>query len=424
VEFGDSKAADTVTQLAQQFSYWYLEQYAIAIAGGIGKSRLAVTRAEGARRAQSKQVTLWVVLDGLHYEDSIRLARKVMGPRLALDEHTIAFGTIPTVTSLAKPSLLCGLPPVQAFAKSDDVLPAEAILLKESKDPAQLLQKAKPGDLFVWMLQEPDNTYHKRNDRATTRANVCAELEKIANRIKRAAMEVPDSLPLRVIIGTDHGRMMGTSVRKYAIPQGMGEAHGRSAWGEASIPFTQSGIVVEDNIAWLSRDRYALPYDCAVLLDGDAFTMSDGKTGVEEFTHGGLFPEEVLTPWIEFSRDRITPVMDCRVAGKAKSGQAGMMNIQVHNPSPLTIDIKSLQIRLPGAGGIDIDVLNTQVGPYSSIATDVVVATWPSKSLLATAEVVMVFQMPDGTPFSAGASSQLESEELYSRGIDLMLEDL
>lgn len=424
VEFGDSDASNAVIIAAKRFAQWYLEQYAVAIAGGIGKSRLAVTRAEGARRHHNKQVTLWVILDGLHYEDSVRLARKITGPRMALDEHVVAFSTIPTVTCFAKPALLSGLPPMQAVEKGEDILPEGAILLKESKDPALLLQKAKPGDLFVWMLQEPDNTYHKRNDRTTTRANIRAELEKIAQRIRRAAMDVPDSLSLRVIIGTDHGRMMGTSVRKYTIPDGMNEAHGRSAWGDTSKVFPQSGIISDDNIAWLSRDRYALPYDCAILLDGDAYTMSDGKTGIEEFTHGGLFPEEVLTPWIEFTRDRVTPVMECHASGKAKAGQTGIINLLIHNPSPLTIDLTSLQLRLPGAGGRSYDVSKTHIGPYSSCNTDVAVSDWPAKSILTAAEVVVIFQMPDGTPFSAGASSQLESEELYSRGIDLMLEDL
>ena len=106
VEFGDSEAACTVARIARRFSEWYLEEYAVAIAGGAGKARLAVTHAETVRRNQERQVTLWVVLDGLHYTDSIALARKVAGQRLAQDEHAVTFSTLPTITDFAKPSLL------------------------------------------------------------------------------------------------------------------------------------------------------------------------------------------------------------------------------------------------------------------------------------------------------------------------------
>ena len=67
---------------------------------------------------------------------------------------------------------------------------------------------------------------------------------------------------------------------------------------------------------------------------------------------------------------------------------------------------------------------NASIGPFSSASVDIDVSDWPSKAQVAIAETVVFFAMPDGTPFSTVASGQLESEELYSRGIDLMREDL
>lgn len=376
------------------------------------------------RRDQERQVTLWVVLDGLHYADSIALARKVAGQRLAQDEHAVTFSTLPTITEFAKPSLLSGLPPAHCYGNSEDCLPNGAIILKESKDPALQLKNAKPGNLFVWTLQDPDATYHRKNDRSTTRANVRSELDKIAQRIRNAAAEVPDALSLRVIISTDHGRMMGTSIRKHAWPSGADGAHGRCAWGTADVIFPHSGIIAAPDMVWLSKVRFALPCDCAVLLDGDAFTMSDGKTGIVEFTHGGLYPEEVLTPWLKFTRDRETPDMECKVDGKARAGQTGKIRLNVYNPSPLSISLKSLQFRISRTDGRNVNMPATCIGPFGSACVEITIDNWPSKTEVAAAEAVVTFAMPDGTPFSNVAISQLESEELYSRGIDLMLEDL
>ena len=74
--------------------------------------------------------------------------------------------------------------------------------------------------------------------------------------------------------------------------------------------------------------------------------------------------------------------------------------------------------------GRNVNMPATSIGPFGSASVEITIDNWPSKTEVAAAEAVVTFAMPDGTPFSNIASSQLESEELYSRGIDLMLEDL
>ena len=145
------------------------------------------------------------------------------------------------------------------------------------------------AQLYIWRVQEPDRTYHKHNGSGTLLRDVEAQLDAAANKIVDLVDQVPDELSLQIIVATDHGRLLGKSTRRIAVPPGM-ISHGRAAWGDAGRSFDASGYIIEDEIVYLHGVRFGLTQDVAVALNQDTFRTNDGKGGTEVYPHGGLFP--------------------------------------------------------------------------------------------------------------------------------------
>ena len=122
------------------------------------------------------------------------------------------------------------------------------------------------------------------------------------------------------------------------------KAHGRAAWGPCSVPFDADGIYIDQDLAYIDAQRFGLPEPSAIMLSDDAFLMSDGRTGVETFPHGGVFPEEVLIPWIRFTRDRGPITISIRITGKGVAGASGKLTLEVTNASDVPIEIVQLNL--------------------------------------------------------------------------------
>lgn len=55
----------------------------------------------------------------------------------------------------------------------------------------------------------------------------------------------------------------------------------------------------------------------AVSLTEDAFETNDGRGGQERYPHGGLYPEEIIVPWLALAGDYEAPQATVRCTGKA-----------------------------------------------------------------------------------------------------------
>jgi hypothetical protein len=421
-EFGDADAHRRVLDLGRQFATWYLNFYPSAIAGGQGSQLLAISYATALRDVPKKEVLLWIVLDGLHTLDADLLADRIKrNERLTITKHVHVFATIPTVTPFCKPALLKAAPPILAL--SDDVpevFPA-ATAFNDSKDAEDRVAGAIPGNIYIWRIAEPDKTYHQSAERSVLAANARARLTGLADRIIGAAIAVPESARLRVSITTDHGRLFGGGARRHAIPTGM-QAHGRAAWGDPGI--TEASVerssIDQDELVLLSGRRYGLPVDCAVVLNQDSFVMSDGKTGSEEFGHGGLFPEEVIIPWLEIVRDRVLPTVRCLLVGKGRSGARGQITVTVENQGDRQLVLAGLVLR----HGDQFRTLSAEgsVAGMSVFDVSVELDQWPSQEGWRLASAELTVALPDGTTFTVEPILRMESEEMYRR--DTTLEDL
>src|SRR5690606_1590612 len=150
----EALAAQRVVELGKQFACWYLEFYRDALLSG---KHLNFFQAAALKREKSRFATLFIVLDGLHLPDALRLVSILSETtaRLVTRENTLTFATIPTVTKFAKEALLRGVPP--CFINETELLAKE---ISERSSPIECLQTASGGDMYIWRILEPDHTYH------------------------------------------------------------------------------------------------------------------------------------------------------------------------------------------------------------------------------------------------------------------------
>ena len=133
---------------------------------------------------------------------------------------------IPTITETSKKALIHGCTPRDAVDEDSSAMSDSVRFVSENQDLAAELGKATIGSFFVWSNLEPDRTYHTNADKQALLDKVDGALRTLADRIVKAASEVPAHLRLRIIVTTDHGRLLGPSKRTIPVPEGM-ESHQR-----------------------------------------------------------------------------------------------------------------------------------------------------------------------------------------------------
>lgn len=246
-------------------------------------------------------MTLMIVLDGLSYLDMQYLWTEIQRlddtKRLAVISEEVVFAPLPTITKWAKPALLGGLPPGRAVADPN----CANMGYTQEPDILRELTSGSQEKVVVWRDLEPDFTYHKSKGFSEAIDKAKGALSGFAMRLIRVIKEVPDSISLKVIVTTDHGRLYGESSRSHPLPPDT-TSHQRTALGHMALKDSLC-FDGDQNIAYLHKEAFRLPEDCAVVVTEGSFVTQDGKRGQDVFPHGGVFPEEVLIPWWVLGRD-------------------------------------------------------------------------------------------------------------------------
>lgn len=407
------EAEEQVEEAAQGFAYWYLDRYPKALMGHAMRDLLSFTQAIDCASADA--VTLLIVLDGLHAGDARQLQQKIRASalRLALITDRLVFAPLPTVTEFCKPALFCGVPPARAAS----VKPI-GVILAEDVAPVEELQSAVPGQLYIWRILEPDRTYHKHNGSGTLLRDVEAQLDAAANKIVDLVDQIPSELSLQIIIGTDHGRLLGKSTRRVAVPPGM-TSHGRAAWGDTGRSFDTSGYAVEDEVVYLHGVRFGLTQDTAIVLNQDTFRTSDGKGGTEVYPHGGLFPEEVIVPWMVFARDVEMPKLLLSISGDGTAGKRGQLVLYVSNLGDVKVTLEEVQLQFPIRGNQTIPhtvTLDPRVTEHYQLDLE----PWPTADDARQTRARVQMRLPNGLPFEIEAQVTIRSQDMYDRGTDIL----
>ncbi|MEN6291704.1 MAG: hypothetical protein ABFD07_06780 [Methanobacterium sp.] len=243
-------------------------------------------------------------------------------------------------------------------------------------------------------------------------------MSTIATKILEVVDNVSITQPLRIIITTDHGRFLGTSKRDVDIPANM-EAHGRAAWGKTNIEYNETGYKIENDLVFLSKDRFGLlSDDAAVILTDHAFRSEKQKKEIS--THGGLFPEEVIIPWMVFERNLSRPEINIKLSGKGQANQPGSVKILAINPSSIDITISRIIFVFNEDDNYVINV-DQKIPGMDKIDFDITLPAWPSSEQKAQGSAQAFFQLPEGDDYASEINlSDLEVTELYTRDKSLL----
>ena len=286
-------------------------------------------------------------------------------------------------------------------------------ILPERESPVNRLRNAKPGKPYIWRVLEPDKTYHHRNNYDTLARAVEGVLDVVAANIADVVNQVPDDIRLNIVIATDHGRLIARSVRTQPAPHGM-QVHGRTAWGNTGRIFPDLGYQIVDNLVYLHPDRFGLSQETAIVLDESAFLTSDGKTGSELYPHGGLFPEEVIVPWIVYGRDVVKPEIDLLASGRNQAGQRGSLSLQVVSASDVQVLLQTLHVVIDNVERETVR-LGYSVQPRANNNVNVELAAWPSSAQIKSLKAVVKARLSNGLVFDIPVAVELQSDEMYQQ---------
>lgn len=298
-----------------------------------------------------------------------------------------------------------------------------APILPQRSQPQHTLAAAQPGETYFWRIQEPDSTYHKENHSPTLPHNIHAQLQDIATQIGALVKNLPDSIPLQIILTSDHGRLLAESARRITPPAGW-EAHGRTAWGQEVSNFPEEGYTLQGSLATLSAEAFQTPHDLRIPLNQDSFKTNDGKSGKERYPHGGLYPEEVIVPWFVYQRDHALPKLHITLRGSGQAGTPGILTLEISNLNDIPIQIQHLLIKRSPAQPQELLPVHSPLLARQTHSAQIAWDTWLTPAEKQTSHFEVEIQLPNGTQHRYPIQPQLESTELYHQenildGLDL-----
>lgn len=410
VKYGKEPDRSIAIHHAQTFARWLLDRYYHWLLDG---ENLIFQKSGRLSKNSKNALTLCIILDGLPAWDAEEFLSKIGAgiTRLTLMQKSYCFTALPTVTEFAKNALLRGVAPslVPDATELSDILP-------DNRSPVSALKDAQPGRLFFWRVEQPDKAYHsERGERLE--GKVRAQLGSILDELANVVQVVPDEIPLRIVITSDHGRLMAPhSPRKIQAPAGT-EIHGRAAWGSFAWEFPECGYDVreEAGIVYLYYQTYGLPINNNLCLVWGDESFRNNKGGSESYPHGGLFPEEVIVPWYVFERDAEVKPPSVSITGSGEAKASGTLEIIVQNC--FEYDIELWQIAFS-----DGQTLNERklCPALRKTKIDLQVSPWPTRERADQLLIKCSFQLPNGKViFTEGIKPDLKVKTLYQRDEDI-----
>jgi hypothetical protein len=403
--------APPVHEILHTFATWYLDQYRVALAGGSLAPLLAFHRMADLYQAEDKNITLVVVLDGLQVADAQQLLRALHAgtERLTFVNLDLAFAPLPTITEFCKDSLFRGVPP--AFIPNATAM---GEIVADLAFPLAKLQSAQPGQVVFWRVMEPDVTYHGRNSAAKLNHEIEAALEGVAAKLVEVVETLDASQNLRVVITTDHGRLLSTATRMLPVPTNM-QSSGRAAWGQADHHFPEAGYVIEGEIAYLHRAAFALPEDAAVVIGEQAFHTADGRSGSDIRPHGGLSPEEVIIPWFVALRDFQAPEIEVQITGHGRAEASGQLELAITNIGAVAVTCTDITLFFSHGDSQSLNV-HVTCAPSDHRTATIDVSGWPTLQAAQDAAATVKIALPNGQEYQVDVQQvALTSEEMYTR---------
>ncbi|UOG74346.1 hypothetical protein MTX78_19785 [Hymenobacter tibetensis] len=418
----DEAAIATVRHHALAFGAWLLTTYPARLVGATHPYQHLYWAQPNRVLPQSpNEVVVWVIADGLSWADARFVAQKtgeLSANRLSTTEAARCFGLLPTITHFTKVPVRAGIPYQNTLGRLPELASAATADVRDSQDPVQRASQLAGGQLLVWKPLQPDAAYHESAEASVVRRNALGILTTLAQTIVDVAQEIPRSLALRVLLTTDHGRMAGLGTRAVTVPEGF-EAHGRVAYRLVPGP----PPAPSPDIEWLDPEFFSLPGWAGVVRDERSFRKlrKDGSQagGPDNFSHGGIWPEEVVVPWLTIQRDAVPIKITGSATGRARAGSTGTITLQLFNEADRPVRLRRLQISWTGTPPFEAEVSTTLSGQQST-SVSVPLSNWPDGLRIGTATLFITVELADGREQQFSLTNQLSTDEFQTRQVDLL----
>jgi len=397
-----------ILNFARTFALWYLEEYSKGILDGPISNYISFRRVRDLV-PHDYEIVVVIVMDGLHCIDA-RILKQILLPQIPecqMVKADYVFSAIPTITEDSKEALLRGVPPenIQDVGFVGEVV-------QRSKSLADRIRSVKPPATLFWRLTEPDSTYHRINKFETLKHDIKGSLTAASGKICEIIQSIPDDIKFQLIITSDHGRMLGES--KYILPISEGfDSHGRVAKGETNLNYPSSGVVIKNDIAYLSKERFGTKHDLIIPLGEDAFLVNGKSKKMELYSHGGLFPEEVIVPWYVFMKPEVRPNVSIVLSGKGQSQKKATASIVITNSSNIVITLEKIIIDCQSIERIEKDY-SLEISPLSKCEIQFDFSSWPSQNDKRNMLAIASIRSQHGLIYELEIEKAFQSEDLYS----------
>lgn len=417
-------AAAQVQQLAQAFSDWFIQIYPDKLVGTVAPHQHQYWAKRAHQSPATDEIVLWVIADGLGWGDALTLQQFVVqraAGRLTLAAATPCFGLVPTITSHTKRAVRWAVPLHYTAAAQANYFaqqPTPPADVRGIDNLALAVQSAQPGQVLVWQPPEPDSIYHHPGNAQTIRNQAEGSLNGLAISICEAVAAVPAATAVRVLITTDHGRLLSESPRTLEPIPGF-TGHGRAAF-RADAPTTRpiprpDGATDTDTVRWLDPDRYRLPDWVAIARTNASFKIVQHtgtmRGGTDLFPHGGAWPEEVVVPWIELHSQLAALLVGGNLAGEARSNRPGVASLRLINSSSRPAQLRQIEVAIPRLELL-VATFDDLLPGTSEITKSIELPRWPDTAQAEKVQVTAMFETPDGEQHRFALSADLRNTDL------------
>lgn len=306
----------------------------------------------------SRGPVLFVVVDGLSWIDSQRWKDLLSECGIACVESVMGVTTLPTITPVAKPSLMGGQLPGQLDNTEQSVvryaekyaqmlgLPMNDIAYAaySEKSLASLLNSPKKA--YLYMYNEVDAQLHKPHSPEQRRGAIMRLLRDLAEEIARAQGDFRKMFGqgLAVVTASDHGytELGNTQGKRLNVPEedGVRVVDGRVVW------WRKQEDIPEASDFWRIDEGFLRGVDYRFYTARGYDYVNSRPRGA---THGGLTPQEavvaalVLDPLENAAYQPPTLVL----SGTVRRGcPANETRLAVSNPNEAALEIREVSLRL------------------------------------------------------------------------------
>lgn len=307
---------------------------------------------------------LFVIIDGLSWVYTDYLLSEFSGRGMKNIEVNVGITTIPSITSIAKPSLVRGQLPGQLQLDEKGQVDytgmfASALGIKKSdvcfgtsldislKDMVRKKKKA-----YLYLFNDVDQLIHKPLSREKRRSDIEFAISRLVEEAVEAKIEFNNIHRQEVIliISSDHGYTEipeDASCLKLPSNQECIIKHGRIIENNATVTLDNM-VVIDSRMLGGAKSTYLVPR-------GYAFIESKPKGA----THGGLSPQEVTVPIfiMGISKDIAYKNIELSITGEVRRGRSqNPVIIKLVNNNPVFLIVKSINLHLISKMALPIQI--------------------------------------------------------------------